>query len=513
MKNASIVTPDGGLRSDSGAAGLFDLLIVFSNLIFAPVRMFIGAWHTFFYTPADPAVLSFIRVLSGGMLLYTHIVWGLNLPAFLGSAGWNSPEVVAAVTEGRLAPSFWWYVPDSAMLSVHCLCLAILSLYWIGFATRITSILSMAITISYSYRAHMSNFGLDQINAILTLYMCIGPSGAALSVDRCLAVYKAKRKAAAAGQLFVMPPLPKSVSANLAIRLIQLHFCVIYTYAGLSKLQGDAWWSGEAVWLAFANLEYQSVDMTWVAWYPWISDLMTHSTIIWEVSFAAAVWVRPLRPYVLFVGFLLHAGIGGMMGMWTFALIMIFGHVSFWQNDQVRWILAKLPFQNILLGPAPIRRLSAAAVTATTGLLARAASSIRPAVLVVSPEAKQRSMCFSYFWKRGFPCVALRNRLEAREAQSVMPAAATVYLGTDMQDEEITEFHDEHFRASSDRPLLMVLTEEQSVRLNGRIHTPRSIVLTGKVSLGTLRREIEDVLLASKISSVDLQADESVGVN
>ena len=41
-----------------------------------------------------------------------------------------------------------------------------------------------------------------------------------------------------------------AITANLAIRLIQVHFCVIYAYAGLSKLQGGAWWSGEAVWLA-----------------------------------------------------------------------------------------------------------------------------------------------------------------------------------------------------------------------------------------------------------------------
>lgn len=497
----------------SADAGLTGKLL---NRLLAPVKLLATGWNKFFYTPTDPAVLSFIRVLSGGMLFYTHLVWGLDLPGLFGSQGWNSPDALAVVTEGRMAPSFWWYVPDNLLLQVHCLCLSIIFLYWIGFATRITSVLSMAITISYSYRAHMANFGLDQINAILTMYMCIGPSGAALSVDRWLAVRKARKKAAAAGRTFVMPPLPKSITANLAIRLIQLHFCVIYTYAGLSKLQGDAWWSGEAVWLAFANLEYQSVDMTWIAWYPWISDIFTHGTIIWEVSFPFAIWVKPLRRYMLFIGFLMHAGIGGLMGLWTFGIVMMFGHVAFWQNEEVRRLLSRIPFRELLLGAVqPVKALAALGATAASSVVSPTATVLGPAVLFVSSEAKQRSMGFNYFWKRGFPCVALRNLIEARRARSVVPAGATIFIGTDSNDDEITQFHDDHKNSAGDHPLIMVLTEEQSERLNGRIHTPGSHVLTGSVSLGTLRREIEETLLTSgdSVSSAVLRAQQSVGAN
>jgi len=500
-------------HSSADRAGL---LRRFLNSVLAPIRMLAAGWNTFFYTPADPAVLSFIRVLSGGMLFYTHIVWGLDLPALFGSQGWNGTDAVAVVAEGRMAPSFWWYVPDTMLLPVHCLCLGVIFLYWIGFATRITSVLSMAITISYSYRAHMANFGLDQINAILTLYMCIGPSGAALSVDRWLAVRRARKKAEAAGRAFTLPPLKKSITANLAIRLIQLHFCVIYTYAGLSKLQGDAWWSGEAIWMAFANLEYQSVDMTWIAWYPWISDIFTHGTIIWEVSFPFAIWVKPLRPYMLFVGFLMHAGIGGLMGLWTFGIIMIFGHVAFWQNEEVRRLLSRIPFHEMLLGPVPqIKQLSDNGTSGAAGVVKGVFKAPRPAVLFVSPEARQRSLGFTYFWKRGFPCVAIRDLSEARRARSVVPAGATVFIATDANDEEITQFHDDHKRTAGSSPLIMVLTEEQSERLNGRIHTHGSYVLTGKVSYGTLRREIEDLLFNAEgtVSSMSRQVQQAVGAN
>ena len=111
-------------------------------------------------------------------------------------------------------------------------------------------------------------FGLDQINVMLTLYLAIGPSGAALSLDRWLARRRGGPSAPAA-----------SSAANLALRLIQVHMCVIYLFAGISKLQGQSWWTGEAMWRAFANLEYQSLDMTWLAWHPWIVNAMSHASV------------------------------------------------------------------------------------------------------------------------------------------------------------------------------------------------------------------------------------------
>lgn len=259
--------------------------------------------------------------------------------------------------EGMFSPTFWWYVPEHLMSEVHAACLFVLFLFWIGCCTRITSVLAFLITVSYSYRAQVANFGLDQINGLLALYLCIGSSGALLSVDRCWKVFRAKRAAIACSRLFVLPPTPNSVSARLATRLIQIHFCVIYAFAGLSKLQGDAWWNGEAIWLAFSNLEYQSFDMTWTAWYPWISDLATHTTIVWEVFFPVLIWVRPLRPLWLFMGFFMHIGIGVLMGMWTFGLVMIFGHLSFWSPRFMRRVLKQLSATELLIGIAPVSTL------------------------------------------------------------------------------------------------------------------------------------------------------------
>src|SRR5262249_44452880 len=153
---------------------------------------------------------------------------------------------------------------------------------------------------SYVNRVPAALFGLDQINIMLTLYLTIGPSGAALSVDRWLAQRRAAKPT----------PAAPSAGANLALRLIQVHMCVISLFAGISKLQGPSWWTGEAMWRAFANLEYQSRDMTWLAWHPWVINVMTHFSVLWEVSFCALIWRPRWRPLVLAMAVVLHLGIG-----------------------------------------------------------------------------------------------------------------------------------------------------------------------------------------------------------
>jgi Vitamin K-dependent gamma-carboxylase len=284
-------------------------------------------WNAFWFTPADPTLLGVLRVLTGLMLLYTHAVWGLVLGDFFGPESWLSERLVRTLQEGSYIYSFWWFVPQDWIWPAWGLSMLVLALFTFGVWTRVTSILALVVTLSFAHRVPAATFGLDQINAMLALYLAIGPSGAALSLDRWLTV---RRSRAAALQ-----PAP-SEGANLALRLINVHMCVIYFFAGISKLQGPAWWNGEAMWRAFSNLEYQSIDMTWLAWHPRLLEFMTHVSVLWEVSFCALIWVPRLRPLVLALGVALHVGIGACLGMWTFGLIMLVGCASFLPTDAVR---------------------------------------------------------------------------------------------------------------------------------------------------------------------------------
>jgi len=280
-------------------------------------------WNKFWYTPARPNLLGLIRIMSGLMLLYTHAVWGLALRDFFSSTAWLSPALVRRLHENQYVYSFWYLVPDGWIWVAYALSMVVFALFTVGLFTRVTSILSFAAAVSYANRVPPALFGLDQINIMLNLYLAIGPSGAAFSVDRWLA----QRRSG------ISVPAAPSSAANLAIRLIQVHMCVIYFFAGISKLQGPSWWDGEAMWRAFANLEYQSLDMTWLAAHPWLVNAMSHLSVMWEISFCVLIWHKRFRPLVLALAVVLHVGIGACLGMWTFGLIMLVGCAAFLPND------------------------------------------------------------------------------------------------------------------------------------------------------------------------------------
>ena len=317
------------------------------------IRNYLGqwkeAWNWFWFKPADPIVLGLMRILVGSMLLYTHLVWSLGLDTFFGA-------------DGILPESYRYYLFDqsswawshfdlaagpTAMWLMHGFGLFVIALWMIGFKTRWTGWLSFLLAVSYANRATGAQFGLDQINCFLCLYLALGNSGASFSLDRWWSTRNASRRAGeGSGRLrsrLMNGPDEKDTISNIAIRLIQVHMCVVYLFAGLGKLQGDSWWNGEAIWGALASYEYQTLDMTWLADHMWLVNVITLITLAWEVSYAFLVWPPLTRPIYLIMSVLVHLGIGLAMGMLTFGLIMIYGNLAFLKPKWIRWVVIAQP--------------------------------------------------------------------------------------------------------------------------------------------------------------------------
>lgn len=294
------------------------------------IQAAIAGWNNFWFTPADPATLGLIRILAGAMLLYTHVVWTLGLSDFFGPASWTSPGAVS-VAFREAAPyawSYFWIIHSPVMLwVVHIAALVVFALLTLGLFSRVMAVLAYLMAVSYVNRVPGALFGLDQINCLLAMYLMLGPCGARYSLDRLR-----ERRTTDGAARRVEP----SIAANLAIRLIQLHMCIIYFFAAMGKLRGDSWWAGDAMWLSVANLEYQSLDMTWLANYPLLSALTTQATVYWELFFCVLIWPRLTRPIMLALAVPVHLGIAFFMGMITFGLIMLVGCLSFVPSWLVR---------------------------------------------------------------------------------------------------------------------------------------------------------------------------------
>jgi hypothetical protein len=297
------------------------------NLLAKPAanwgREVIGAWDRFWFMPQQPHALALIRILGGAMLLYTHLVWTIDLEAFFGAQSWLTADTVALMNQGPdgkgYALSYLFWIQSPGLLwTAHLAALVVFAMFTLGLFSRVTSVLAWIITLSYCNRATGAWFGLDQINAFIAMYLMLGPCGAAYSLDRWLA----RRR----GQAIADQP---AVGANIAIRLLQVHMCVIYLFGGIGKMRGENWWDGSAIWMSFANLEYQSLDMTWLVRHRWLIALLTHVTVFWETFYCFLVWNRITRPICLLLAVGVHLGIGLCLGMWTFGLAMIIGNLAF----------------------------------------------------------------------------------------------------------------------------------------------------------------------------------------
>jgi hypothetical protein len=284
-----------------------------------------ASWKRFWFTPSAPHTLAAIRILGGCMILYTHLVWTLDLLAFLGPHSWITAEVARDAARGTWAWSHLWYVTSPALLWImHLAALGVFALLVVGLWTRLVAPLAWLFTISYCHRLSGALFGLDQINSMLAMYLMIGPCGDVWSID----AWRRRRRGASSAAA--------SELTCVATRLIQVYLCVIYLFGGIAKMRGQMWWTGHAFWYSIANYEYQSFDMTWLIHYPVVLALLTHVTVFWEAYYCVLIWPRLTRPLVLAMAVAVHGGIALFLGMPTFGLAMLIGNLAFVRPETIR---------------------------------------------------------------------------------------------------------------------------------------------------------------------------------
>ena len=272
---------------------------------------------------------------------------------------WNREER-KAFRLGNFTFSLWFHIGDPTEMAVaHGAILFVMFLFTIGLFTRVTAVLTWLAAVSYIHRTQQVLFGMDTMMNILLLYLMIGNCGAALSVDRLLA----RRRAARAGlgraggpddatRAFLAAP-PKSVAAGFALRLTQVHFCIIYMAAGMSKLKGGSWWNTNAFWDTMANPEFTLIHFQWYEdWlrfmvqqrfvYACMAGFMVVFTFVMELGLPILIWTR-LRPVYIVLGCLFHFGISLSMGLNMFGLLMMTLLLSFVPGCAIRGQLRGAP--------------------------------------------------------------------------------------------------------------------------------------------------------------------------
>jgi hypothetical protein len=120
-----------------------------------------------------------------------------------------------------------------------------------------------------------------------------------------------------------------STSANIALRLIQVHLALIHFAMAIGQLRDDSWWMGRAVWGFIGKQDSGYIDMTWLVDYMYLLNIWTHGIVVFEFAFALLIWNRLARPILFVAAVLVWGSVGLVSGMVDFSLVMLAASLAF----------------------------------------------------------------------------------------------------------------------------------------------------------------------------------------
>ena len=76
------------------------ILKMATNRTVSWLRDCVNSWDRFWFTPSQPHVLAILRICTGLMLLYSHLVLATSLTDFLGDNGWINNTTARQLHDG-----------------------------------------------------------------------------------------------------------------------------------------------------------------------------------------------------------------------------------------------------------------------------------------------------------------------------------------------------------------------------------------------------------------------------
>ena len=280
----------------------------------------------------SPTSLGIFRILIGTLaflnLMMLTLDWGTwygengFVPAWLGQVALgktvatgigfdlNRIGLISGVTNPYLAVGFF------ALTAVFAVTTAL------GLYTRASTFLLAIFLVSLHHRNTIILHGGDTVMRIFVLYLAVSPCGRACSLDRLFRVRRGEETG----------PVEAAVYGQ---RLVQFNLALIYLTTVWAKFFGALWRNGTATWYTARLREFYRfpvphffIDLPFVR-------LTTYGTFVTEFSLATLVFFRPLRPYVLLMGVLLHGFIEYAMNIPLFSFLMISGYVCHFEGEEV----------------------------------------------------------------------------------------------------------------------------------------------------------------------------------
>ncbi|HEY1601113.1 MAG TPA: hypothetical protein VGG64_16035 [Pirellulales bacterium] len=309
------------------------MLTVVNDYFRELTERFAQAWNRFWFTPSDALTLSVMRILAGLIALYTIATYTPDLELLFGADGLLAADSVRGLRGDYYGFSYLNVLDTPSRLwAGHLAGLAVLALFTLGLFTRVTSILSLVVVLSYFHRSYVVTSEMEPVLTFVLFYLCLAPAGAYLSLDRMLARRKTRSGEAS--------PLPSpSWPTTVATRLIQIHLTIVYLMMLLAQLNENTWWDGTAMWWLAGRRDSALTDLTWMYAHPWLVNLWTHSFVLFEGAFIVLAWNRWAAPLMVSLGVLVWAPMAVVTGLVPLAVMMVVAGLAFILPGSMRTLL------------------------------------------------------------------------------------------------------------------------------------------------------------------------------
>lgn len=277
-------------------------------------------WRNFWFKPTDPLPVCALRAGVGAMAFFFVLSHSLDLIRWFGPNGILTIGVVQQLTgadqQAVFRPSYFFLIDQPVGLwALHVLGLAVTLMMAVGFQSRWTTPLSLAVVLSYVHRGPMISGQLEPVLCFSLLYLSFAPTGAKFSIDAWRRT-PAERNA------------PRW-TANFSLRMLQVHLAALYLLMAATKLASTTWWQGDAVWWLAAYSESRLVDLTGVLHRPYLFSAMSHLVVASEVSMGALVWYGNIRPVLLTVSAVVWCTLAALTGLVAFCMLMLILNMAF----------------------------------------------------------------------------------------------------------------------------------------------------------------------------------------
>jgi len=325
---------------------------------------FFAAWTSFWFTSADPVALSVLRVLGGLVFLYWLLPFAGDPQAFFGLGGWfDSRAYGEAARLTELPPhlfswsaAYWCGNNPTLLVAIYWLSIAAIVLFTFGLATRLTGVLTWGAVVSFAANPAVAH-DADPLLQMLAFYLMLGHLFLGLQMPGQSPLALVLGPTRSTWLLNGIWPrsrvaLPPSVGANLALRLLQVHFAIAMVATGLHKLQSSSWWSGLAPWF-YLHPPFRSTMSELQTYAPPNAQtalnafsLVAYAVLAWQIGFPLFAWRLWLRPLLLggaVLGWLMTALALKMPVVGPLIFVICLAYVSPMEWRWVESMLTRLP--------------------------------------------------------------------------------------------------------------------------------------------------------------------------